>query len=60
VREAFETAWKVFLANGTEADFEEYRDAREWHAEKYRRFDRGERMPHDWKPSGRFKSNEIP
>jgi hypothetical protein len=59
-REAFEMAWKVFLANRTEADFQEWRDDRGWHAEKYRRFDRGERMPHDWKPQSRFKSNEIP
>jgi hypothetical protein len=41
----------VFLANRTEADFEEWRDQQTWTAEKYRRFDRGERMPHDWRPS---------
>jgi len=23
-----------------------------WTAEKYRRFDRGERMPHDWRAIG--------
>src|SRR5712675_706073 len=27
-----------------------WRDQRDWTAEKYRRFDRGERMPPDWKP----------
>jgi hypothetical protein len=29
---------------GTEADFQAWRDQREWTAEKYRRFDRHERM----------------
>jgi hypothetical protein len=48
-RIAFEAAWRVFLANRTEADFQAWRDQREWTAEKYRRFDRGERMPHDWR-----------
>jgi len=40
----------VFLSKRTEADFQERRDQRDWTAEKYRRFDRGERMPPDWKP----------
>jgi hypothetical protein len=30
---------------GEEADFQAWRDDRDWTAEKYRRFDRGERMP---------------
>jgi DNA helicase-2/ATP-dependent DNA helicase PcrA len=29
----------------TEADFQKWRDQQAWTAEKYRRFDRGERMP---------------
>jgi hypothetical protein len=49
-RADFERAWRAFLSKRTEADFQEWRDARDWTAEKYRRFDRGERMPHDWKP----------
>ena len=48
-RAEFEKAWRVFLSNRTEADFQEWRDQRDWTAEKYRRFDRGERMPPDWK-----------
>jgi hypothetical protein len=45
----FESAWRVFLSKRAEADFKAWRDQRDWTAEKYRRFDRGERMPHDWK-----------
>jgi hypothetical protein len=37
----------VFLANRIEADFQAWRDQQAWTAEKYRRFDRGERMPSD-------------
>ena len=44
-RVAFEAAWRVFLSNRTEADFEAWRRQRDWTAKKYRRFDRGERMP---------------
>jgi hypothetical protein len=47
----FEAAWRVFLSKRTDADFQEWRDQRDWTAEKYRRFDRGERMPADWKPT---------
>jgi hypothetical protein len=42
----FEAAWRLFVTKRTEADFQEWRDNRDWTAEKYRRFDRGERMPH--------------
>jgi hypothetical protein len=49
-RVAFETAWCVFLWKRTEADFQAWRDQRDWTAEKHRRFDRGERMPEDWRP----------
>jgi hypothetical protein len=48
-RSAFGAAWRVFLLNRTEADFQAWRRQRDWTAEKYRRFDRGERMPHDWR-----------
>src|SRR5262245_61667449 len=51
-RTAFETVWRVFLSKRTEADFQAWRDHQAWTAEKYRRFDRGERMPHDWRASG--------
>ena len=51
-RAGFEAAWCVFSAKRTEADFQAWRDQEAWTAEKYRRFDRGERMPHDWRPSG--------
>src|SRR6202165_674399 len=47
-RADFETAWRVFLSKRTEADFQAWRDQEAWTAEKYRRFDRHERMPPDW------------
>jgi hypothetical protein len=50
-RADFESAWKIFLSKRTEADFRKWRDQRDWTAEKYRRFERGERMPPDWQPS---------
>ena len=50
-RADFEAAWAVFLSKRTEADFQKWRGERDWTAEKYRRFDRGERMPPDWKPA---------
>ena len=49
-RTDFEAAWAVFLTKRTEVDFQAWRDQQAWTAEKYRRFDRGERMPPDWKP----------
>jgi hypothetical protein len=49
-RTAFETEWRVFLAKRIEADFQAWRE-QAWTAEKYRRFDRGERMPADWRPA---------
>jgi hypothetical protein len=55
-RADFEVAWAVFLSNRTEADFEAWRDQRDWTEKKYRRFDRGERMPLDWKPPPRRAS----
>jgi hypothetical protein len=49
-RADFEAAWVVFLSNRTDADFQAWRDERDWTAEKYRRFDRHERTLPDWKP----------
>jgi hypothetical protein len=34
-REAFEAAWRIFLSNRTEADFQEWREQQAWTAEKY-------------------------
>jgi hypothetical protein len=48
-RAAFESAWRVLRSKRTEADFQGWRDQHDWTAEKYRRFDRGERVPHDWR-----------
>ena len=50
-RAAFEGAWRVFLSNRTEADFQEWRRQRDWTAEKYRRFDRA--APPPFSPAGR-------
>jgi hypothetical protein len=50
-RGAFGLAWAVFLSKRTEADFQAWRHEQAWTAEKYRRFDRGERMPADWRPA---------
>jgi hypothetical protein len=48
----FDAAWRVFLSKRTEADFQVWREQQAWTAEKYRRFDRGERMSPDWRASG--------
>ena len=44
-RAGFEKAWAVFLAKRTEADFQEWRDQRDWTERKYAMRTRGERMP---------------
>jgi hypothetical protein len=44
-RDKFEAAWKVFLTNRTEADFQAWRDQRDWTARKYGMWERGERLP---------------
>ena len=49
-RAQFAGEWEVFLATRTEADFAEWRRHQAWTEEKYRRFDRGERMDPHWKP----------
>jgi hypothetical protein len=48
-RAEFEAAWQVFSTRRTEADYQAWRDQQAWTAEKYRRFDRGERIPLDWR-----------
>ena len=50
-RAAFEAAWRDYLPRRSEADFQEWRDQDAWTAEKYRRFDRGERKSPNWRPS---------
>jgi hypothetical protein len=40
-RAAFEAAWRIFRAGCTEADFQAWREDRDWHARKYAMWDRG-------------------
>lgn len=42
-RAAFQSAWEAFLPKRKPADFEEWRRQQAWTAEKYARWDRGER-----------------
>jgi hypothetical protein len=50
-RADFEKAWRVFLSNRTEADFEEWRNQRDWTARKYALWDAGKRLPpNEWEP----------
>jgi hypothetical protein len=44
-RADFEVAWRVFLSNRTEADFQAWRHARDWTARKHAMWERGERLP---------------
>ena len=53
-RADFEAAWAVFLSKRTEADFQEWRDGRDWHAWKYAMWARGEKLPSQ-KPSSLMK-----
>ena len=58
-RSDFEAAWKVFLANRTEADLQAWRDQRDWTARKYALWDAGKRLePPSYgpgKPCSRFR-----
>jgi hypothetical protein len=38
-------AWRVFLSNRTEVDFQEWRDQRDWTARKYAMWEARERLP---------------
>jgi hypothetical protein len=44
-RAAFEAAWRVFVSNRTDADFQEWRYAQASTAWKYRMWDTGHRPP---------------
>jgi hypothetical protein len=44
-RADFEVAWEVFLSNRTEADFQAWRDERDWTERKYAMWERGEKFP---------------
>jgi hypothetical protein len=44
-RAGFEAAWRLFLSNRTEADFQAWRDQRDWTARKCGMWARGERQP---------------
>jgi hypothetical protein len=54
----FEAAWKVFLSKQTEADFQAWRDQRDWTERKYALWDAGKRLdPPSYgpgKPCSRF------
>src|SRR6266566_8561411 len=58
-RADFERAWRVFLAKRTEADFQAWREQRDWTARKYARWDAGKRLePPNYgpgKPCSRFR-----
>jgi hypothetical protein len=65
-RAEFESAGAVFLSKRTEADFQAWRDDRDWTARKYAMWERGERlpsqMPNSWMgcPCGeRFDSHRL-
>jgi hypothetical protein len=40
----FEREWRVFLSKRTEADFQAWRDQRNWTARKYALWDAGKRL----------------
>jgi hypothetical protein len=45
MRADFEVNWKRFSARRTPADYQAWRDARDWTTRKYAMWERGERMP---------------
>ena len=45
---AFEAAWTAYLPTRTPADFDNWRHHAAWTAEKYARFDRGDRNAPPW------------
>jgi hypothetical protein len=49
-RDRFDVAWRVFLAKRTEADFQAWRDQRDWTERKYAMWASGEKLPSQ-KPS---------
>ena len=44
-RADFEAAWRIFSSKRTEADYQAWRDQRDWTARKYAMWERGELMP---------------
>ena len=44
-RADFAKAWQVFSAKRTEADYQAWRDQRDWTASKYAMWERGELLP---------------
>ena len=44
-RADFEVAWQVFSARRSPADYQTWRDQRDWTARKYAMWERGERLP---------------
>jgi hypothetical protein len=57
-RADFEHAWQAFLSKRTEADFQAWRDQRDWTARKYAMWEAGKRLEPPshgpGKPCGRF------
>jgi hypothetical protein len=53
-RAEFASAWKIFLSNRTEADFQAWRHQRDWTGWKYAMWDAGFKLPTQL-PSGRSK-----
>jgi hypothetical protein len=58
-RAEFGSAWKIFLSNRTEADFQAWRDQRDFTARKYALWDAGKRLEQPsygpGKPAHRFR-----
>ena len=44
-RREFESAWRVLSARRTEADYQAWREQRDWTTHKYAMWERGEKMP---------------
>jgi hypothetical protein len=44
-RREFQRAWRVVLSTRTDADFQAWRDARDWTERKYAMWARGEKLP---------------
>lgn len=44
-RAAFEAAWRVFSSKRMDADFQAWREQRDWTAHKYALWDAGQRLP---------------
>jgi len=60
-RADFEAAWRVFLSNRTEADFQAWRDERDSTARKYALWDAGNGVPaNEWEPGKPCDIFEMP